>query len=278
MKIVVFTTPDYTKPVLDALINAGHQIVSIIRKSESLDTLPDCDLCIVAAYGKIIPKRYLDLPKFGFLNIHPSLLPKYRGPSPIKSAILNGDTETGVTIMKVDEEMDHGPIVASSKYQLLNSKSHLEIQKEMWDLGAKLLVDTLPEYVSGEIKPKAQDHSQATFTKKFTREDGKINWSQTAEEIFNKIRALGDEPGTWTMWNGKILNIKSADILNLKPKEKVKTTAKINGHIAVATGKCYLILKTIQLEGRKETDAKSFANGHPNFISSKLEQIIDNEV
>ena len=280
MKIVFFATPEYTAPVSKALIDAGHEIVSTIAKRDNLVfeefQKMNPDICVVAAYGKIIPKKYLDVPRYGFVNIHPSLLPKYRGPSPIKTAIMNGDNKTGVTIMLVDEEMDHGPILAQSTYQISRTIYHKLIQKDLWDLGAKLLIETLPKYVSREIKPQEQDHAQATFTKKFTREDGRINWSQPAEKIYDQIRALGDEPGAWTTWNGKVLNIKSAETHTKMPFVLQRaslyagTVIRVDGQVAVATGNCYLILKTIQLEGRRETDAKSFVNGHPDFISSKL--------
>ena len=280
MKIIVFSIPNYTNPVLDALTNTGYEIIDVIRQSKSLKDdnffeefkKNSPDICVVAAYGKIIPKKYLDLPKYGFINIHPSLLPRYRGPSPIKTAILDGETLTGVSIMKVDEEMDHGPVISSIKYPISSDKYHEEIQKDLWELGAKLLIETLPNYISGETKPVPQDDSQATSTKKFTRQDGRINWSSSAEKIFNQIRALGDDPGVWTLWKGKSLNIRQAHPLTTS--HVVSSTGLVeyvDNEIAVATGKCYLVLRTIQLEGRKETDAKSFVNGHPDFINSKLE-------
>jgi len=233
------------------------------------------DLCVIVAYGKIIPKDYLNLPKYGFVNIHPSLLPKYRGPSPIQSAILNGETETGVSIMLADEEVDHGPILNSNKQQATSNKSYKEIAKELAELGAKLLIETLPGYIGGAIKPKPQNHSEATFTKMFSREDGKISWPQTAEQIYNQIRALNPEPGTWTTWNGRILNIIETELARKGnqctddlPPGKIKI---VDNQIAVKTSKCYLVIKSLQLEGGKEMDAKSFLRGHSDFASSQLE-------
>ena len=233
------------------------------------------DLCVIVAYGKIIPKDYLNLPKYGFVNIHPSLLPKYRGPSPIQSAILNGETETGVSIMLADEEVDHGPILNSNKQQATSNKSYKEIAKELAELGAKLLIETLPGYIGGAIKPKPQNHSEATFTKMFSREDGKISWPQTAEQIYNQIRALYPEPGTWTTWNGRILNIIETELARKGnhctddlPPGKIKI---VDNQIAVKTSKCYLVIKSLQLEGGKEMDAKSFLRGHSDFASSQLE-------
>ena len=136
------------------------------------------DLIICAAYGQIIPKEILEIPKFGCLNIHPSLLPKYRGPSPIQTAILNGDEETGATIILMDEKLDHGKIISSSKYQVASNIYYKELEKELAKLSIKLLIETIPKWVNGEIKPKPQDESKATYTKIIKKEDGKIDWSK----------------------------------------------------------------------------------------------------
>lgn len=221
------------------------------------------DLCVVTAYGKIIGQRYLDVPKHGFLNIHPSLLPKYRGPSPIQTAIMNGDTETGVVITIVDADMDHGPILKKQEVRIMNQETYTELHDRLAEIGAKLLVETIPEYVNGKIKPQEQDHSKATFCKMLEREDGRIDWSRSPQEIYNQIRALNPEPGTWTTWpsfaeacatakaiggtrsagkQDKILNIKSAKLVD---------------------GKLQLV--TLQLESKKETSLAEFLNGHPDF-------------
>jgi len=254
MHILFFGDTSFSEPSHRVLVQHGYNITVIGKKDGSLrdDEFFEYfkslnpDLCIVADYGRIIPSRYLKLPKYGFINIHPSLLPKYRGPSPIQTAIINGDTETGVTIIVVDEEVDHGKIVSSIKYSVLRIKGYKEIEKELAELGAKLLIETLPKYIGGQIKPREQDHSQATFTKMFAREDGRINWKEPVEKIYNQIRALNPEPGTWTMWKNKILNIRKADI---------------------ADGK--IQIEVLQLEGKKETTLKEFLNGHPNFNTSQ---------
>ncbi len=204
------------------------------------------DLCVVVAYGNIIPERYLTVPKY-FLNIHPSLLPKYRGSTPIQTAILNGDTETGVTLMQVDKEVDHGAVISQITYHVEQNKAYQEIHDDLAEEGAKLLVEAIPKLINGEIKPQEQDHTQATFTKIFERADARINWSHSAEEIYNQIRALNPEPGTWTTWNDKIINIKKAE--------------RIDGK---------LTLSIIQLEGKKETSLSEFLHGHPDFDVSQL--------
>lgn len=299
LNIVFFGTPDFAMPVLKALLDnechvsgifSGQGAVSNIAKEYGIKLFQPTslkkdeqafeafkilnpNLCIVAAYGKIIPTRYLEIPKHGFINIHPSLLPKYRGPSPIQTAILNGDKETGVTLMAVDKEMDHGPILKSVKYQIPNTKYNQEISKELFELGAKLLLETLPAYLNKELEPKEQNHKKAVFTKILERKDGKINWKEPARKILNRIRALNPEPGTWTTWEGKTLNIIKAEetITNLDSKPRPGTVVNIQKSIAVKTGTCYLNLLSIQLEGGKTMDAKSFLNGHPDFMSSVLE-------
>jgi len=275
LKIVFFGTPDFAMPVLEALIKNGYNVFHFQSKYlkderifEEFKNL-NPDLCVVAAYGKILPPRYLEVPRYGFLNVHPSLLPKYRGPSPVQTAILNGDpvveisdaygikkpkshygagAKTGVTIMLIDEQVDHGPILAQKTYNLQPTTYNLQASKELFELGAELLIETLPKYISGEIKPTPQDHSQATFTKMFSREDGRVDWSKPAQEIYNRIRALNPEPGTWTLWKGRVLNIKKSRL---------------------ADGK--LEIETLQLEGKRETPFREFLNGHPDFDISQLE-------
>ncbi len=273
LNIVFFGTPEFAISALKILLDkkhnvsgvfAGHGQVELVAKKcgikvfnptslkkdenifEEFKNLKP-DICIVAAYGKVIPKKFLDIPQFGFLNIHPSLLPKYRGPSPIQTAILNGEKETGVTIMLVDEEVDHGPILAKKTYRILNSKNNIEMSEDLFELGAKLLVEILPKYINGEIEPVEQDHSKATLTKMFSRDDGHINWGEGTKKTYNKIRALNPEPGTWTTWKDKIINIKKVELHEDK-----------------------IIIKTIQMEGKKEMPFEDFLRGHSDFDISQF--------
>ena len=252
-KIVFFGTPDFAMPVLESLTQAGYNVSRFQSKSLKDDAIFDefkklnPDLCVIAAYGKILPSRYLDIPKYGFLNIHPSILPKYRGPSPIQTALLNGDKETGVSIMAIDEKVDHGPVLATRTYNIPDSKSNTEISKELFELGGQLLIEILPRYINEEISPKEQKHNQATFTKMFSRDDWHINWSESTEKIYNQIRALNPEPGTWTTWRDKVVNIKKAELV----------AGKIN-------------IKTIQMEGKKEMPFEEFLRGHSDFEISQL--------
>ena len=156
--------------------------------------------------------------------------------------------------MVVDEEMDHGPILATRKFSISNFQfsNHNELAKELFELGAKLLIETLPKYINGTIEVRPQDHSQATFTKMFKREDGRIDWNSPAQEIYNQIRALNPEPGTWTTWKGKVINISNVTTRGVvSPQEKI-------------------CIQTIQIEGKKEMPFEEFLRGHPSFDISQL--------
>lgn len=155
------------------------------------------DLFVVASYGKIIPKKVIDLPEFGVLNVHPSLLPLYRGASPLESTILAGDTETGVDIMLIDEEMDHGPILAQEKITLSGNEHYPELRDHLAKIGGKLLAETIPLWIDRKITPTDQDHSKATYTKKITKEDGLIELTNPAKEIYRKFRAFDPWPGVY---------------------------------------------------------------------------------
>lgn len=307
MKIIFFGTSEFAVPALKKLKESGYEIAAVVTvpdqpvgrkkilapppvKRAALElglpilqpaSLKDdpffeqftalaADLAIVAAYGKIIPERYLSVPKHGMLNIHPSLLPKYRGPTPVQSALLNGDKETGVTIMVVDNKMDHGPIVAQEKYDIWPKTTYLELHDELSQLGAKLLIDSISKFISGVLKPQEQDHSQATICKIYTREDGKINWTNPGEQIFNQVRALNPEPGTWTTWDGKIFNIKKIALAKTQG-DQPGLVSLVDNNIVVSTGTCHCILEIVQYEGRTETDARSFLAGHRQLLGSRLQ-------
>jgi methionyl-tRNA formyltransferase len=244
-------------------------------KSEILNLKPD--LFIVSAYGLILPKEILDIPKYGSLNVHPSLLPKYRGASPIQATILNGDKVTGVTIILMDEKMDHGPILAIKEFEIKNLKiTYPELSYELANLGAKLLIETLPKWLKGEIKPIPQDDLKATYTKIIKKEDGKINWQRSAEEIERMIRAYSPWPGTYTFLKfknrkPKMLKIIKAEILKINhQKEPGIVFLTENKKLAVTCGQDALILEEIQLEGKRQMAAREFINGHPWIIGSIL--------
>ena len=232
-------------------------------------------LGILVAYGEIIPKEIIDAFPLGILNIHPSLLPKYRGASPIQAAILNQDKETGVTIMKLDDKMDHGPVLAQETVSLraggqsgadapldgrdaLSQSVHAppirrveaapppmtagELRDALAQLGARLLIKILPDYIAGRIKPKPQDDAQASYTQKLTKQDGRIDWSEPALAINAQVRALNPWPGAWTEWEGKRLIIWSmrkdgtpAEV-QLEGKKRMRFDAFIRGRKKKVSG------------------------------------------
>lgn len=301
-KIVFFGTADFAVPALQALYQKGYDMVAVITtpdeptgRKKNLTPSPvkiiaqelslkilqppslkidefknlkleidNTTIGVVASYGKIIPADLLKQFKRGLLNIHPSLLPKYRGPTPIQSAILNGEIETGVSMMLLDTEVDHGPILNRIKYKVSGIKYYKEIEKELAHRGAALLITTLPDYVDGKIIPKEQDHSQATFTKKFSFADGRINWQKTATEIFNQIRALNPEPGTWTTRADhpqEIIKILQATPLPQNISNTPGTASVQNHALMVSTGQGVLQLYTVQPSGKKVMPAADFVNG-----------------
>jgi methionyl-tRNA formyltransferase len=171
--------------------------------------LPTCEVAIVASYGKILPASLLTQPKHGFVNIHPSLLPKYRGATPLQSAILSNDEETGVTLMQVDEQMDHGAIIAQEKLPL-TTQTFLELRDETAQIGTNLILNKLPRWLTGELKAVPQNDSEATYTKKIEKPDGELKEEDSAETNWRKVRAYTPWPGAFFFQNDKRVIIKKA--------------------------------------------------------------------
>lgn len=246
------------------------------NEAEKLIKSLEPDLIIVADYGKIIPKNILDIPKFGALNVHPSLLPRHRGATPIQFTILLGDGQTGVTIILMDEKVDHGPIVAISDFKFkISDLTHSELLKKLANWGGELLLETLPKWLAGKIKPVPQNETLATYTKILTKEDGKINWQNPAEKIERQIRAFLNWPGTWTEWkfNNKKLRLKiiKAEILETNnSKIPGQVSAIEDGEMIVATGHGSLKISELQLEGKNKTTGREFLHGYPKILDNIL--------
>lgn len=230
------------------------------------------DVAIVAAYGKIIPPEALAIPRFGFVNLHPSLLPKYRGPSPISAAIANGDTETGVTLMLLDAEVDHGPILAQERVPLSPTETRSSLERELAELGARLLARTLPDHFAGHITLQPQDDAQATTTPLLSREHGRIDWRESAAVIERKVRAYEGWPGTWTTVSvspppGKRLKVLSASVGGLTDAAP-GTIIHRGDAFAVACGDHRLLtLTAVQPEGKPAMDGAAFRLGHRTIRS-----------
>ena len=250
-KIVFMGTPEFAVPSLKELKNSNYEILTVytqpaskanrgqkLTKSEVAITseklslnlrtplLLDSDeynflkslkpeMVVVVAYGKIIPKRFLNLPKFGFINIHASLLPKWRGAAPMQRSIINLDHETGITIMKIVEELDAGPIIHQDKIKINENVDTLSLSKLLSQLGAKSLIKAMDKIFSGDISFQEQNHKAATYAKKISKEEARINWNNTAKTILAKINGLNPNPGAWfkyknhryKVWKAKIVNI-----------------------------------------------------------------------
>lgn len=231
------------------------------------------ELIVVAAYGMIVPQAVLDVPKYGALNIHGSLLPKYRGASPIAAAILAGEKETGVTIMLMAAGMDEGDIISSYKLQISSDDTTASLTEKMSNLGAKAIVETIPTWVSGKLKSMPQDNNQATYCQKITKEDGRIDWNEPAEVIERKVRAYQPWPSAYTLVGDLGVKILRSRLCE-KPCDVAITDIGIfhfsDGHIYVSTGDGTLEILELQPEGKKPMGAKDFINGNQVLNGTKL--------
>ncbi len=228
--------------------------ISDVRRTTPDALLSDCDAFIVVSYGKILPQWLLNLPKMGVLNVHGSLLPRWRGASPIQSAIAAGDEKSGVTIMKLDAEMDHGPILSRAEETILATDTGGTLHDRLAILGAKILPDTLTEYLEGKIATTEQDHSHATLCKILTRDDGRLDFSKPAQELERLVRAYDPWPGTWTEIEGKRIKV-----LTTRVGTSVETDQEI---LMNCGGDTILEIRTLQPEGRSAMSASEFLRGH----------------
>lgn len=274
---LVITTPDRPagrkkiltpSPVKKWAVENGVNCLQPQKISEAKETIQaiEPDAMVVASYGQIIPKTILELPKYGSVNIHPSLLPKYRGATPIPATLLNDDKETGVTLILMDEKMDHGPILASAKITVDEADNFKSLHDDkLAKLGAQLLSTTLPKLLAASLKPQIQDDSQATFVKFFTREQGRIDWTKPARQILQQIKALNPEPGTWTTLDKKSVKIMGAEEVR---SGKIELTGKIYAEgrdCLVKCGDYSLRLLEVQPEGKNPISGKDFLNGLKNL-------------
>ena len=226
------------------------------------------DMIIVAAYGKIIPKEIIDIPRFGVLNVHASLLPLYRGASPISAAILNGDHETGATIMLIDEELDHGPILSQTRVSITPKDTTESLGQKMADAGGDLLLNTIQKWIDGAIKPQTQDHSRATHTKILNKQDGEIRAEYTAEHIERMARAYYPWPGIYLNYDSKkkrLKIIKTGVVRCEKDLPPLSFFITDDKQLALQTARDCLILETVQPEGKKPMSGYDFYLGNRNL-------------
>jgi len=228
---------------------------------------------VVAAYGEILRPQVLGIPPAGVINVHPSLLPKYRGASPIEGALLAGEQETGVTIMLMDKGMDTGPILAQRSVAIELEDSAGSLGEKLARLGAELLLDTLALWLDGSIEARRQDDAQATYTKPVSKEDAVIDWALPAMEIWHRIRAYNPRPGARTWWDGDQLNVlRGRPLAEWKGQGGLGRVVQTTSGVAVVTGQGALLLDEIQLAGKRTMGAEDFVRGQRQFIGSKLGQ------
>lgn len=300
MKIAFMGTPDFAVECLHALALSEHEVVGVfcqpdkpvgrkqeltppdvkvealkhnlrvfqpttLRNGKGVEILEEIkpDLVVVVAYGKILPPDFLRYPKYGCINIHASILPKYRGASPIHFAVLNGDNETGVTAMQMDDGLDTGDILRVKKAPIGLNDTTERMYEVLAPLGAEVLLETLDLLIKGELNPIKQDDSLSSKVGLLTKDMSPIDWTKSAFEIHNKIRGLYSWPGASTLLNGKTLKVHSSVLSDKKGNNIPGEIIENNGRIIVACGDNNTIeLKTIQLEGKKRMDAGAFLNGY----------------
>lgn len=295
MRLVFLGTPAFAVPTLERIVSAGHEVLDVltqpdrprgrgqhpapppvketalrlglpvyqperVRRPEAVERLRALapEIMVVVGYGQIIPQTVIDIPRLGILNVHASLLPKYRGAGPIQWAVIRGETHTGVTIMRIDAGLDTGDMLSKAETEIGPEENAIELGRRLAVIGADLLVETLPKLA--EIVPEKQDNSQATYAPLLKKEDGQIDWTQPAAEIHNRIRGLQPWPGAYTTFRGHTLHIWKARPVGQITDLAAGTISSVKP-LVVACGSLALELLELQLEGRKRLPASEFANG-----------------
>lgn len=226
---------------------------------------------LLAAFGKIIPQELLNLFPEGIINVHPSLLPEFRGPSPIQYTLMSGADKAGVTIIKLDIEIDHGPIIAQQDVNITDTDDAETLTVKLADLAVNLLTDVVPRYLDKTLVPQEQQHNNATHTKLIKKIDGRANFLKTATELRNLARALTPWPGLWTEWSNLRLKLIQVESVSLETEEALGHVININNQVIIGCqNKTGLVLKQLQLAGGKIQNIDNFIRGHKNFIGSSL--------
>lgn len=311
IKVVFMGTPSFAVPVLEKLIENYNVIMVVCQPDRAKDKKGNIiyppikelalknnievyqplklsseyeyiieknpDIIITCAYGQILPSSLLDYPKYGCINVHGSLLPRLRGGAPIHHAIINGDKETGITIMYMDKKMDAGDIISQRSLEIKNTDNLDSIYSALSTLGSKLLIETLPSIINGTNNRIKQDENEVTFGYNISKEDELINFNDSAINIFNKVRGLCSIPGASCYYNGKRLKIYEVEVTDKLSKDIPGKIVEVNKDSLVVTTKDYLIkIKDIKLEGKKRCMVSEYLNGIHDK-SSLLGGILTNE-
>jgi methionyl-tRNA formyltransferase len=228
------------------------------------------DIIVVAAFGQILPREVLALPRFGCINIHPSLLPRHRGAAPVVSTILAGDRWGGVSIMQMDEGLDTGPVLSRAQVLVRDDDTTATLSERLSLVSANMLADTLQRWVHGDINPEPQNNALATYFKPIEKEAGEINWNLPAVEIWRQVRAFQPWPGSFTRFGGRVLKILESWPVEYDAPNNVGTVVEVEKSSGVVTGSGILELRRIQLEGKQCMSASDFIRGQRCFIGSVL--------
>lgn len=305
-KIIFMGTPDFAVPTLRALIEQ-HTVTAVvtqpdrpagrgaevqmspikrvalehgipilqpekIRRKDSIEELRQyqADLYVVAAFGQILPQTVLDIPPYGSINVHASLLPRWRGAAPIQAVIRAGDSESGVTIMKMDAGLDTGPMLSKGGVPIMPDETGQSLHDKLATVGASLLLSTLPGYFSGAIQPHPQPEEGVTFAPRIEKEEGVIDWTQPALVIERLVRAFTPWPGTFTDWDGKMLKIIRGQAVDTGSDEPGLVSLDAFDQVAIGTGSGLFFPTVVQLAGKKTTPIGDFVRGYPTFIGARL--------
>lgn len=311
MRIVFMGTPQFSIPTLERLNSSEYEVMAVytqpdrpsgrgktassapvkriaekhglsvfqpmsLRDETEIERLAALspDAIVVVAYGQILPQEILEIPRFGCLNIHPSLLPKYRGAAPVAAAILSGDEETGVSVMLMDSGMDTGPVLSQQKVLIEPRDTTESLEEKLANVGADLLMKTLPEWIEQKLVPERQDNSKVIYTEQISKKDGVMNWQLSAVELERRVRAFYPWPGCFTYWQGKVLKILDAVALpgaNLvEPGVVVSLSQAPEIPVGIGTGDGVLGICRIQMEGKKANISSDFIRGQREFIGRKV--------
>lgn len=314
VRVVFMGTPDFAATALRKLLDATYHVVAVytqpdkpvgrkqevtpspVKRLAAENSVPveqpahfdqpaievlrryKPDVIIVAAYGKILPKEALDIPGFGCINIHASLLPRWRGASPVQNSLLSGDEETGITLMLMDEGMDTGPILAQLPVPIAPDDTSATLLARLASAGADLLIETLPLFIRRKIEARAQPEEGATLCQLIERDDGRILWNETAQTIWNQYRGLSPWPGVFTFWkvgDGEFVRLKLTRISIEKadpvPRRRLGEVFESGERIGVQTGSGVVLIESLRPSGKDEMAVRDFLNGRKGFLGSILE-------
>ncbi len=303
LKIIFMGTPEFAVPILESINDTSHKILNVytqppkkksrgqkilaspiqecaeklkipVRCPDNLDTEEEFNfikklkpnIAVVVAYGKMIPKIFLDLPDIYFINIHASILPRWRGAAPIQRAIMNMDKETGISIMKIEKELDSGPIMMSKKIEITDQNNYESLSKKMSFLAATTIIESLEILQNGNQKFVAQDNSKATYAKKIDKQESKINWNYNARKVLAKINALHPNPGSWLELSGSRIKISKAKVVN----KSGKPGEVIDDNFIIACSENSIQILELKKEGKKSMQASDFVKGNKLKVGTIL--------